>query len=209
MGARQGGGGEGAAGRGEVTKGSGRRAACPDTQLRERSWGHRKEGRTRPSTGTIRLADQAGAARCCGCGVCAAGAAAPRRFTTSGLGCVRLAPRFAPASIADLVLSGPSRKLGVRNLCWLPAAWPCPHPGDIPRGYTLVSARLWPQWPSAQGMPPSSAASLSLQGACGPEWMEVTRTSFSKKVLLAFIVFCGHRIGHACGVDGRRGRMGI
>lgn len=77
--------------------------------------------------------------------------------------------------------------------------------GHTPR-VPWVSARLRPRWPSAQGTPPSSAASLSLHGACGPEGTGVTRAPFSKKVLL--LGFSGHRVGHACGVDGDLGRRG-
>lgn len=56
----------------------------------------------------------------------------------------------------------------------------------------------------------SAAASLFLHGACGPEGTGVTRTPFSRKALfLGFIALCGHRVGHACGAGGRRGRVGI
>lgn len=78
----------------------------------------------------------AGLGRCCGCGVCAAGAAAPKRCTTSGLGCVRhrpaspspSGPRSLPGAAASLaspsrgVLSGPQWKLGFASLCWPPGS---------------------------------------------------------------------------------------
>lgn len=185
-----------------------RRAPDPDTPLRERSRGQQTDGQTRPSAGTIRLADQAGAERCCGCGVCAAGAAAPRRFTTSGLGCVRVRLALPQASTADLLLSGPSRELGFRKLFWLQGAWRCPRLGDTPRGHTgslRVSGR--------GGRQRRGCALLSLISfaprSCGPEGMGVTRTPFSKKVLLGLIASCGYRVGNASGVDGRRGRVGI
>lgn len=129
------------------------RAAHPNTPLRAHSWEVRQ---TRPSARTIRLGDQPGAERCCGCGVCAVGAAAPRQCTTSGLGCVRRQPssfvfpsqHCLTTSLLVSLRSSASRAFaGGRELDGIPVgATPCGHSGSL---------RLGLRWPLAQGVPPS------------------------------------------------------
>lgn len=122
--------------RGAAGAGRGYKRPCARTPRRGRAL--RRLGRRRPSSGHGRREDQADAGRCCGCGVCAAGAAVPKRCTTSGLGCVRRRlvgrpralplsfPRCPPPALPDRVLSGPPRKLRFKSLRRLSGARRCP-----------------------------------------------------------------------------------
>lgn len=122
--------------RGAAGAGRGYKRPCARTPRRRRAL--RRLRRRQPSSGHGRREDQAGAGRCCGCGVCAAGAAVPKRCTTSGLGCVRRRlvrrpralplsfPRCPPPALPDRVLSGSSRKLRFKSLRRLPGARRCP-----------------------------------------------------------------------------------
>lgn len=156
-------------------------AARPDTPC-WRALG--RPARTRPSTGNIRLVDKPGAGRCCGCGVCAVGAAAPRRCTTSALGCVRrplgrrpralpLAfPRFPQPALHDIV---PLVPLGSSASRAFPG---CRELGGVlgeagrALGHTpwvqSLSACLGRRWPSLQGALPSQPNPGALLEASGP-----------------------------------------
>lgn len=176
-------------------------------------------GRRWPSARHSRLVDQAGTRRCCGCGVCAAGAAAPKRCTTSGLGCVRRRligqpralfplsfPGFPPPALHDPVLSGPPWKLGFRSLCRLPEARRCPRGrgralGPHPVGTAVVYA-------------PRVALAVSAGGAALPSrrgrGRQATPLSEKGRPFGGSSLWVGRELGmRVPWRDGRRGEVGL